>query len=128
MDARETYKLYERLLNASGKTSYAVAKYTGISNSFFTDWKAGRYVPKVDKLQKLADYFGVPLSYFTGEAPAEAPAEEYYYVDPQTRQLAEMLHKHPEYGVVFDALPDLAPQDAKIIIDMVNALARKDTE
>ena len=105
-----------------------LSRRTGIPYSTFTDWKAGRYVPKVDKLQKLADYFGVPLSYFTGEAPAEDPADEYYYVDPQTRQLAEMLHKHPEYGVVFDALPDLAPQDAKIIIDMVNALARKDTE
>ena len=105
-----------------------LSRRTGIPYSTFTDWKAGRYVPKVDKLQKLADYFGVPLSYFTGEAPAEDPADEYYYVDPQTRQLAEMLHKHPEYGVVFDALPDLDPKDAKIVIDMVNALARKDTE
>ena len=25
------------------------------------EWKSGKYTPKVDKLQKIADYFKVPL-------------------------------------------------------------------
>lgn len=29
----------------------------------FTSWKKGTYKPKLDKLQKIADYFGVSVEY-----------------------------------------------------------------
>ena len=45
-------------------TVYQVSKDTGISNSTLSDWKAGRSEPKLDKLKKLADYFGVEVTYF----------------------------------------------------------------
>ena len=48
----------------NNKTAYAVSKETGISQSVLSDWKRGRSNPKVDKLQKLADYFGVSIEYF----------------------------------------------------------------
>lgn len=31
---------------------------------FFSDWKSGKSKPKVDKLKKIADYFGVTIEYF----------------------------------------------------------------
>ena len=58
------YKKFVELLKTKGVTPYQVSKETGISNSTFSDWKNGRSEPKVDKLQKLADYFGVPITYF----------------------------------------------------------------
>ena len=30
----------------------------------FTDWKTGRSEPKIDKLKKIAYYFGVPVEFF----------------------------------------------------------------
>ncbi|RHC47880.1 XRE family transcriptional regulator [Enterocloster bolteae] len=36
-------------------------------SSFFSEWKRGKMMPKADKLQILADYFGVPLDYFLKE-------------------------------------------------------------
>lgn len=58
------YKIYEKLRDAKGLTDYRVSQDTAIPRSCFADWKAGRSVPKVDKLMKLADYFGVPLETF----------------------------------------------------------------
>ena len=58
------YEKFAELLVKNNKTSYAVAKETGIAQSIFSDWKNGRSTPKVDKLQKLADYFGVSIQYF----------------------------------------------------------------
>lgn len=58
------YKKYEELLKKAGKTSYQVSKDTGIAQSVLSDWKTGRSKPKVDKLQKLAIYFGVSINYF----------------------------------------------------------------
>ena len=61
------YKKIEELLKTNGCTAYKVSKATGIPGSTFTEWKKGKYQPKSDKLQKIADYFGVPLGYFYGE-------------------------------------------------------------
>lgn len=58
------YKKYEELLEKTGKTSYRVSKDTGIAENIFSYWKNGRSTPKVDKLQKLAKYFGVDIEYF----------------------------------------------------------------
>ena len=61
------HKKFLELLSKTNKTPYQVAKDTGISTATLSSWKAGAYIPKVDKLQKLADYFGVSIEYFLKE-------------------------------------------------------------
>lgn len=61
------YQKYVELKNALNVTDYAVSKATGISTATLTNWKYGRYNPKVDKLKILADYFGVSIEYFLSE-------------------------------------------------------------
>lgn len=58
------YKKYVLLRDKNEVTDYQVAKDTGITKSTFTDWKSGRSNPKIDKIKRLADYFGVPIEYF----------------------------------------------------------------
>lgn len=58
------YKKFEELLKKGGITPYKVHKDTGISQATLSDWKRGRSNPKLDKLQILADYFSVPITYF----------------------------------------------------------------
>ena len=55
------YEKYVALRDAKGVTDYAVAKATGILQSTFSDWKSGRSKPKVEKLLKIADFFGVTI-------------------------------------------------------------------
>lgn len=55
------YQNYVKLRDERNLTDYAVAKDTGVPRSTFTDWKRGRCTPKVEKLMKLADYFGVSI-------------------------------------------------------------------
>lgn len=58
------YKKYCSLRDAKGLRDADVSRDTGIARSTFSDWKSGRSQPKSEKLQKIADYFEVPLSYF----------------------------------------------------------------
>lgn len=58
------YLKFLSLLKERGITPYKVAKDTGISQVTLSDWKNGRSNPKIDKLQKIANYFGVPVTYF----------------------------------------------------------------
>lgn len=61
------YEKFEELCKKKGVTPYRVSKETGISTATLTSWKQGKYNPKKDKLQIIADYFHVPLSYFYNE-------------------------------------------------------------
>ncbi len=60
------YEKYVELRDEKNVTDYRVADETGITKSTFSDWKSGRSSPKIDKLKKIADYFGVPIEYFLG--------------------------------------------------------------
>ena len=55
------YEKYSKLRDERHMTDYRVAKETGISTVTFTNWKHGRSTPKVDKIKKIADLFGVKL-------------------------------------------------------------------
>lgn len=59
------YEIFERLLKEKNLKGADVTRATGIASSTLTDWKKGRYTPKQDKLQKIADFLGVSLEYLT---------------------------------------------------------------
>lgn len=61
------YAVLEELMKERGVKPADIAKATGLRQSMFTDWKKGRYTPKTDKLQLIADYFDVPLEIFTSK-------------------------------------------------------------
>ena len=58
------YETFEKLLEKHGVTAYEVANKTGVAQSTLTNWKKGNYTPKIDKLCKIANYFGVPVTEF----------------------------------------------------------------
>lgn len=64
------YENFQKLLDSNRVTAYKVAKATGISTASLSDWKMGRSTPKADKLQKIADFFGVSMEeLMTGKPP-----------------------------------------------------------
>lgn len=68
------YEIFEHLLKERGITAYKVAQDTGITTATLSSWKKGRYTPKREKLQKLADYLNVSLEYLmTGQVDEETP-------------------------------------------------------
>lgn len=61
------YEKFQALLDKTNKTSYQVAKDTGVSTATLSSWKNGIYAPKADKLLILAKYFNVPIEYFLSD-------------------------------------------------------------
>lgn len=58
------YSKFENLLKDNNITAYQVSKETGVTTATLSEWKTGKYTPKIDKILKLADYFGVTAEYF----------------------------------------------------------------
>ena len=84
-----SYLRFEELLEIKGVTAYKVAKETGITTTTITNWKNGKYVPKSDKLRKIAEFLGVSESYIrTGEENPDIPTFE-----PEHLELIELYSK-----------------------------------
>lgn len=102
------YEIFEQLLNTHGITAYRVAKETGVTTATLTSWKQGKYTPKPEKLQKIADYFGVSLSYLmTG---VDEPTENEPQLKPKDKKdikeiLAETEQLLKQEGLMFDGNP-----------------------
>lgn len=58
------YSKFLKLLEQNQLKVADVVKGTGVPYSTFTDWKAGRYSPKLEKIKKIADFFHVSMNYF----------------------------------------------------------------
>jgi len=61
------YNRFLTILKSKGLTPYKVSKETGVSQATVTNWKNGSYVPKYNKLKKLADYLNIDISELMGE-------------------------------------------------------------
>lgn len=109
------YEKFEKLLRERGVKASEVADATGIKRPTFTAWKKGEYTPKADKIQKIADYFEVPVSYFY---------ETDYYDDENVQQLAEEMAVKPGLRVLFDASRDLSEESLKMFAEMIETFKK----
>ncbi len=116
------YKKFERLLERDNITPYRVYKDTGISTATLSDWKNGKSQPKKDKIEKLCEYFNVPLSYFYGEEEETSK----YYLNDETAAIAQDIFENKELRLLFDAARDAEPEDLTAVHGMLLALKRKE--
>ena len=103
------YEIFESLLKKYGVTTYQVAKATGISTASFTGWKQGKWNFKQDKLQKIADYFGVTVDYLiTGNDSPDK--KESLLTTKDERDISKILEQTRQQllsqeGLMFDGDP-----------------------
>lgn len=116
-----SYDVFKRLCESKEVRPSDVSKVTGIAAQTFTDWKKGKYEPKNEKMQKIADYFGVSVEYLnTGEI------KEGYYLNPETAEVAQEIFENKELRLLFDAAKDASPEDLQTVHQMLLALKRKE--
>lgn len=118
------YDIYCKLRDQKGVSDYQVSKSTGINRSTFSDWKSGRSVPKQEKLQKIADYFDVPIEYLmTGKFEAkESTTGKKWYFDDATAEMAQDLFTNPGQRILFSASRGARPEDLQMAADLLQRL------
>lgn len=62
----ESFNRVDKLAKEKGLTFYVICKDLELARSLFSDWKAGKSMPKTDKLIKIAQYLGTTVDYIVG--------------------------------------------------------------
>lgn len=125
-----SYENYAKLKEAKGVNDFAVSKATGIAPATMSDWKNGRTEPKIDKLQKIADYFNVSLEYLMTGKDTEKVSDsgKKYYFSDETAELAQRAFEDKSTRILMDATRDLKPDDMKMVIDLAMRLKGTNTD
>lgn len=115
------WDIFQALLDKNNLRISDVQRATGIPYSTFTDWKAGRYTPKVDKRKKIADFFGVTLEYLDGDVQSNVH-EPVYYLNPETALKAQEMYEDPEMRALYDMKRNMDPKRFSAHVKMMQEL------
>lgn len=126
-DDKEQDKIYRKIfasnlrryLDKGNKTQREVADAIGVSPQTFNTWMQMVALPRMDKVQALADYFGINKSDLLEDKGAQEE-DNSYYIDEDAKELAQFLFKNPEYRVLFDAAKDVSADDLEMVKTIID--------
>lgn len=106
-------------MNEKGKSRKEVAEAIGVSYFTFTDWVKGKKFPRMDKVEKMAQYFGIKISDLIEKKTIE-------------KNPVEMAERHFEiimdedFVGMFEEFKTLDAKKKQIVKDLVHSLADAD--
>ena len=109
----------QRLMDSRGIDRNKICADLGLKYTTFTDWVKGNTYPRIDKIELLANYFGVPKSELV---------EKYtdgYYTDPEAAEFAEYLRTRPGARMLFSAAKDITKEEMEETVKYIEFLKSK---
>ena len=97
------YERIESLRKSKGLSQGKLEKQLGFSNGSISKWKNS--TPKVERLQKLADFFGVSVEYLMTGKENEQKEKDNTDLKQKYRELEELLRSDSMKPVRYDGKP-----------------------
>lgn len=104
-----------------GKSRQDMCDALGVKYTTFTDWVKGNSYPRIDKIELMANYFGITKADLVEEHSDNQDTEQ-YYLDPDARDIAQFLFENPEYKVLFDASRKVKKEDIEFVKQMIDRI------
>ena len=109
-------------MNARGVTQTDIVSALQTSTSTVSDWVSGKRYPRIDAMQRLADYLGVLVSDLTRE---EKPVT----VDGLSEREERFLWLYDQLGdgaqAIIEAWLSLSPPNRRILIAVARAILQE---
>ena len=113
MNNREIFqKNLNDLLSSSGMMQKDLAEFVGAKTTTVSGWTRGVSYPRVDAMEKIAQFFGVPTSRLVG---SEDPSPSH----------PESLDIDPEIHIVSGMMETMTKEEKQQVIDLIRVMMRK---
>ncbi len=107
------------------KTRQDMCEALGVKYTTFTDWVKGNSYPRIDKIELMANYFGISKSDLVEEKNSNTDNSPYYLND-ETREIAQEVFEKPELRSLFHVARDIPPERLKAHIDFMKSLKEQE--
>lgn len=110
----------QRLMDSRGIDRNKIYADLGFKYTTFTDWVKGNTYPRIDKIEMMANYFGVNKSELV-----EKHVEGGYYTNAEAAEFAEYLRTRPGARMLFSAAKDISKEDLEKAVEYIELLKLK---
>ena len=116
-DARKVFvRNINELMQRRGRTQADIAAALDVTSATVSNWCTGKKYPRIDVMQRLADYLGATLTALTTEDGLAA-------VDDMDR--LEALHQNPRLGLLFDRQRKMSGSDIEFMLQMAERIVKE---
>lgn len=119
-------KIFSKNLNhymeINQKSQTDIINDLGFNKSAVSTWCNGTRLPRMDKVEALAKYFGINRSDLIEEKDNAETSDEPYYLNDETRQIAQEAFENPELRTLFHVARDIPPKRLKAHIEFMKSL------
>lgn len=109
----------QRLLKKNGMTQRELAEALDFSESAVGKWILCRNDPTLANVQKIADFFNVSMNDLLNN-------ENFYYLDNETRESADMLLNTPTLKALLKAAREVSSEDVEIATEMLKRMKKEE--
>ena len=114
------------LRKANGLTQDELAKILKISRSTIGMYENGSREPDYETLEAIADYFNVDIDYLLGRTNKTTIIPNHYYLNDETRQIAQEAFENPELRTLFKVARDIPPDRLRAHIEFMKSLKEQE--
>ena len=121
--------IFKRLRTSSRLTQAKMAEKLGISRSTIGMYETGAREPDFETLEKIADFFNVDTDYLLGRTEKTSILPEtigHYYLNNETREIAQEVFENPELRSLFHVARDIPPERLKAHIEFMKSLKEQE--
>ena len=132
-------EIIKGLRESKGYNQEVLANELNISKSTVAMWETDRRLPSKELYEQIADLFNVDIDYLYGRTTIRKKyhfddyGSEYvnadtvredcvYYLDDETRQMAQEIFENPELRILFSASRKLRKEDIEAVIEITKRL------
>ena len=101
-----------------------LADKLGVAKSTISMYEVGKREPDFETLEAIADLFNVDMNFLLGKEGSEN--DDHYYLNDETRQIAQEAFENPELRTLFKVARDIPPERLKAHIEFMKSLKEQE--
>jgi transcriptional regulator with XRE-family HTH domain len=116
-------EILKQLRNRDNLSQAELAQKLGVAKSTIGMYESGKREPDFETLESIADFFNVDMNFLLGRDGSE---NDHYYLNDETRQIAQEAFENPELRTLFHVARDIPPERLKAHIEFMKSLKRQE--
>ena len=116
-------EILKQLRNRDNLSQAELAQKLGVAKSTIGMYESGKREPDFETLESIADFFNVDMNFLLGRDGSE---NDHYYLNEETRQIAQEAFENPELRTLFHVARDIPPERLKAHIEFMKSLKRQE--
>ena len=129
MSEQEFNKLFSKnlnfYLNKYELTQADLAKRLNVSTASVSNWCRGIKTPRIDKVDAMCEILHINRSDLMTDIVAQENGA-YYYLNDETRQIAQEAFENPELRTLFKVARDIPPERLRAHIEFMKSLKEQE--